>query len=50
MANRRKSTSNKTEVYGKAQVSPTGVAMWSYLNKPAEAKDDMKERYKITIF
>ena len=50
MANRRKSTSNKTETYGKAQVSPTGVAMWSYLNKPAEAQDGMKEKYKISIF
>ena len=50
MANRRKSTSNKTEVYGKAQVSPTGVAMWSYLNKAAEGMEGMADKFKISLF
>ena len=50
MAKRRKSTTNKTEVYGKAQVSPTGISMWSYLNEPAEARDGMAEKYKVALF
>ena len=50
MTQRRKSSTNKTVTYGKNMVSPQGIAMWSYLSEPAEAKDGMREKYKITLF
>ena len=49
MAKRRKATTNKTVTYGKNQVSPQGIAMYSYLAEPAEARDGMKEKFKVSL-
>ncbi len=49
MAKRRKTTTNKTVTYGKNMVSPQGVAMYSYLAEPAEARDGMKEKFKVSL-
>lgn len=49
MAQRRKSTKSKTETYAKGQVSPTGIAMFSYLDK-AQENEDGKDKFKIVLF
>lgn len=46
----RRKSEQKSETMAKAQVSPQGVALWAYLDKPAPAQDGMKERFKISLF
>lgn len=46
---RRKSGGSDNVNLAKNVVSPQGVALWAYLNEPAEGKDGIKPAYKVTL-